>query len=72
VDEALDTSCVSVPIILRLKRKPLGFSECATNAFLHALASAFIDAIPLSMLTKLRNFLWLGNSWWRCEIDLSN
>ncbi|KUO70824.1 MAG: hypothetical protein APF81_12900 [Desulfosporosinus sp. BRH_c37] len=28
-----------------------------TNAFLNALSSALIDAIPLSMLAKPRNFL---------------
>ena len=96
-DEALDTSCVSVPFILRLKLKPLGFLvECYAilgafdtrhvlcrrvrvapchpwhrdispsldkpNAFLHALSPALIDAIPLSVLTKPRNFLWFGST----------
>jgi len=28
-------------------------------AFLNALSSALIDAIPLSVLSQLRNFLWL-------------
>ncbi|HUS89680.1 MAG TPA: hypothetical protein VMW91_10060 [Desulfosporosinus sp.] len=31
-------------------------------AFLHALSTALIDAIPLSVLSKLRNFLWLGST----------
>ena len=30
--------------------------------FLHALSIALIDAIPLSVLSKLRNFLWLGST----------
>jgi len=37
-----------------------GISEYKINAFLHALSSVLIDAIPLSVLSKLRNFLWLG------------
>ena len=31
------------------------------NAFLHVLPSALIEAIPLSVLSKLRNFLRLGS-----------
>ena len=33
-----------------------------TVEFLNAISSALIDAIPLIVLTKLRNFLWLGSS----------
>ncbi|HUS87810.1 MAG TPA: hypothetical protein VMW91_00320 [Desulfosporosinus sp.] len=32
------------------------------NEFLHALSTALIDAIPLSVLAQLRNFLWLGST----------
>jgi len=32
------------------------------NAFLYALSPSLIDAIPLFMLPKLRNFLWLGST----------
>jgi hypothetical protein len=34
---------------------------CATNEFLDALSTALIDAIPLSVLSKLRNPLWFGS-----------
>ena len=39
--------------------------------FLHALSSTFIDAIPLPVLSKLRNFLWLGSpgGWNGCGIS---
>jgi len=33
-----------------------------TVAFLNASSPALIDAIPLSVLPKLRNFLWLGST----------
>ncbi|HUS88105.1 MAG TPA: hypothetical protein VMW91_01850 [Desulfosporosinus sp.] len=31
------------------------------NEFLHAFSTSLIDAIPLSVLSKPRNFLWLGS-----------
>jgi len=63
-------SCsIAIPLPLRLKLITLLLSACATNEFLHALSPALIDAIPLSMLSKLRNFLWLGSKWRRYDLE---
>ena len=55
------TRSSAIPLSLKLKRITSGLSACATNAFLYALSTALIDALPLFMLPKLRNFLWLGS-----------
>jgi len=46
----------------KAKRQNLWAFCMLTVAFLHALSPALIDAIPLSVLSKLRNFLLLGTT----------
>ncbi|TGE33934.1 hypothetical protein [Desulfosporosinus sp. Sb-LF] len=50
---SLDAKTQNFQVVLRVRR-PLP----SLAVFLYALSFALIDAIPLTCLSKLRNFLW--------------